>query len=66
MSDQEKQLLRQVEAHIRIFIKTGDRMVFGRLEGIKDAVALLGSPELMTAIVEAVKRNEEEMAGVCA
>jgi len=62
LTDKEQLLLGLYERTIQTFIKTGDRMVFGRLEGMQDAAQTLGNDLLVNAMVALTQRNHDAMA----
>ena len=62
LTDKEQLLLGLYERTIQTFIKNGDRMVFGRLEGMQDAAQTLGNDLLVNAMVALTQRNHDAMA----
>lgn len=61
MTDAEKKLIDAAVKHMDIFAKTGQPIVFGRIEGIKEALVLIGSDEAKEALAEAIHDNYNAM-----
>ena len=62
MTQNEQKLLDLAEKTMLRFAQTGDRMVFGRLEGIADALEALGLDEARNALADLSQKHHDAMA----
>jgi hypothetical protein len=56
------------DAHLHIFIRTGDRISFGRMEGMQDAIEALELPEvdeLKAYIRKRLAENSKALEAQC-
>lgn len=62
MKPEEQRLLDSAERQMLQFARIGDRMIFGRLEGIAEALEILGLTEAREALTALSNKHHDAMA----